>query len=879
MTLALQYIAQGPVSWTTALTRDSWLSALPRKEAEAEIEARAGPADGATWELRTVSSEGDGRTAVFLVEFPSGLETELILDLVDEGGWKIRDVRTFGERQPAAPVVAAGPAGKGKPSADGSGAKAVLAAAALVGVAVLGLAMAARRSRRGLALALAAGGAALVAVAAVLSLARGQAPPSSSAQSPPAPGVSAPAHRLGALREARVTTAGSNPEAIRSALAGLPNTGTARDVANLWRAEWALHERDLTRAGALLHLFSPEAPAPEVAILRARLAFLERRPADMARDYQTAKRLGPDNDGLSIEAAALLALMDDAESADRYILEAAHDGSRLAEVSYSQAEYWIREQRGLDAENWFKRAWQLRPVERADLFPQGVFWDLLRRPDLWSYLQLASAAEPTVTSPEIGKAAIAVPADVQARLCGAYLRFRRGAATVNVPGGAALAPIGTPVDDAGAWSRAEQERALASLPRLRDPGAAGAVLLQPQLRRQMEIAANALADRRRWQDLVALTDASADAVERLPSSLVVLRAEALRRVHREGDARAFLDKIVTSEPFARRSSPGDLFDLAQVLSSLGEFDRAIQCAEKGSAKLKVPVGRSLIQRIRMEHRLSASYATLDSEHFSIRYPRAHPESGSRKLAAVLEGERERLRRWIPLQSAAKTEVQLLWFDDFQRTFSDAVEIVGLFDGKIRLPFAGGESLDFSDPAIVSVVTHELAHAMISEITRDGAPHWFHEGLAQHVEMGPQDFNPIPLSESRGRFLSLPVVEGVLEGLPAPDLAETSYDEARWMLHYLEAAHGPGAIHRLLFAFRDGAGTADALKRLSYASVPAFEERFKQWCRLPGSNAWSTPVLRYLGDRPRSARLPAALDEDAHRMRAEDALTVPTPQPR
>ena len=55
--------------------------------------------------------------------------------------------------------------------------------------------------------------------------------------------------------------------------------------------------------------------------------------------------------------------------------------------------------------------------------------------------------------------------------------------------------------------------------------------------------------------------------------------------------------------------------------------------------------------------------------------------------------------------------------------------------------------------------------------------------------------------------------------------------------------GIPALHRLLDAFRDGATTPLALRKLVFPSVPTFE---------------------------------ASLDENAHRIRAEDAFTAPTP---
>ena len=55
---------------------------------------------------------------------------------------------------------------------------------------------------------------------------------------------------------------------------------------------------------------------------------------------------------------------------------------------------------------------------------------------------------------------------------------------------------------------------------------------------------------------------------------------------------------------------------------------------------------------------------------------------------------------------------------------------GLNDGRIRVPVQG---LDSVTPDLAHVLKHELAHSFISLKTRDHAPVWVQEGIAQWVE--------------------------------------------------------------------------------------------------------------------------------------------------
>src|SRR4051812_44929317 len=87
--LVAAYFQGGPVAWWEELAADAPLRRLGREAAMEEIGVRAGPADGATWQLLTPGPKLEPQTAVFGVEFASGLDETLVLHLVDQGGWKI----------------------------------------------------------------------------------------------------------------------------------------------------------------------------------------------------------------------------------------------------------------------------------------------------------------------------------------------------------------------------------------------------------------------------------------------------------------------------------------------------------------------------------------------------------------------------------------------------------------------------------------------------------------------------------------------------------------------------------------------------------------------------------------------------------------------
>ena len=92
-------------------------------------------------------------------------------------------------------------------------------------------------------------------------------------------------------------------------------------------------------------------------------------------------------------------------------------------------------------------------------------------------------------------------------LLGETLRIRHGETELRVPGGCDLAPAGTPSDPAGAWAESAREKP-AGPPAGPAQGRAHAGIARPARRcgKRTEDAAKALAERRRWPDLLALTD-------------------------------------------------------------------------------------------------------------------------------------------------------------------------------------------------------------------------------------------------------------------------------------------------------------------------------------------------------------------------------------
>jgi tetratricopeptide (TPR) repeat protein len=854
--LATEYLDRGPAAWWDHLARQSPLRRLGREAALAEIEVRAGSPAGAEWELEAAPEAVSSRGAVFTTTFPSGVDDSLVLGLVrEDGGWKIDSLRISAEpvEGKEAGEGAGQEAGREESSAAAPAARPLkvggaplalplwlLIVAGVAGALLLYVALM-NRERRVLARSLGLAGGAILAVAAVAAAAvllprvlpgeRG-GPAVGSASS----GV-AELRSLLPLRRALTQAAGAVPATAPPETRG---PGASGPVARLWWTQRLLGNMDLRGVDEMLKGFPSPGKAPLAELLRARAAFLRLEELPTAIAYQRAAAVGVAHEALLLESTQAFLLLGFDEHAKQFLQELAELGARQSGAWYSLAEVAVQEDRTREARDYFQAAWRIEPQPRAALFDEPPLAALLADFQIRELVRLADAEEPAVPCPEASRRAIAVPAAFEARLLGETLRLRQGEAELRVPGGCELSPPGTPSDPAGAWARERAEKLLARLPDLLQAARTPGALAQPAVRKRTEDAANALAERRRWADLVALTDSLSGAPESLPPQLVRLRATALRRTGRAPEALALLIRLAKGDTADRRNDPATLYELADLLAEQGSFDNAMKLVAKADAHLPFQASGDRLRELQMEKRLAASFQVFHSPHFEVRYPLPRGEEFAREAARVLEAERQRLQAWIPVASTSKVEVHLLPYEDFRLGYSPSMDVLGLFDGKIRVPL--GDVAKFR-PFVVAILTHELAHAMITEKTADQAPRWFQEGLAQHVEMVDEDVNPIAGYRDKGNLASFPLIEPAISSY-SPALIGIGYDESRWTLHYVETRYGKAGIQRLLDAYRAGKTTDEAISTALGVPVSRFNQELWDWGANQAPPVWKVPIVRY-----------------------------------
>ncbi|MEO6486821.1 MAG: tetratricopeptide repeat protein [Thermoanaerobaculia bacterium] len=812
--VVMRYFASGPTAVLEEMSDASPIRKLPKADALREIEARFGPRAKSRWSMDTAVPSIGATVAIFTMEFPSGLDDTVAFEMVESGGkWKVEGIRTSAEPVARKELLPRTRSPAGSPALRSSSWPApvslILPAALL---AVLGVAMGRRDSRIVLAIE------AVGVIAGIVVLIEPLIPRKQSAAALAAEtkGI-AEFVRIGELVDLRrKMAAGAGNVATPSA------KGRTNEVALLWTAALDLRHERYAQVRAKLEELPDTASYPMAELLRARLGYLEKKDIEAVAAYERAIDLGPGRDSLWLEAAEVLSILGFDERAEGYLDRTAASATRDPDVYYMLATIAGMQDQDKNAEKLLLAAWDMKPAERSQVVRTALLWRVIRQPKVAKTLALHNVSE----------AAFATQADrplppepgLTAEVSGAHLRLRAGEGEIDVPGGASIAPQGAVVLDAGAWRRRGEEQALLDFDAVRERATSAAAFADPSYRDRCLATVYALADRNRWQDILTLTSAFPPRDERVPLELMVMRGQALTRLEQPDELRRLVAGLLANPSFRRKKDPSSMQLIAELLASIDDHDPAIRLLEHAREQKDLQGMSFRIEQLVLERKLAGSYRVQKSKHFEVHYPEDTDAAGITRLTEILEKEQTRLTAaWFPGMQMRPVVVNVLWWQDFAR-YSGSPYIAGLFTNKIFLPLAG---VDNFMPPIVSIMTHELFHAMLADATKNLAPRWFHEAMASRVEMNEVAENGFQKYRD-DRYLSVSLLDAVANGSPDPDLIMEAYSLGESTVRYIEAKHGRGAITKMIAAFRNGADTEAAVRAGAGMTIGELDGAARAW---------------------------------------------------
>lgn len=808
--IVADHLDRGPGAIVELLAKDSPLALLGQADARAEIDARVGPSVGAWWELRTTTSEFAAHGAVFHVVFPSGLDDVVIFEMVqNDDRWLVQGLRTLAEMPPRKALTQVSTIAARDPGSLPSVSMlphvpltfwvAILLAPIL---ALVGAVLRTDSPRVSLTILLTAlvsfGASAAFVIGPQWLRSKGRSGPAASRSGVPFLEL----RQLAPLRHA-LATGVEKP---------VSSHGTElRDVATLWRAGALLGRVPSERTLSDIEGAKTLARSPLALLLGARVAARGTDSRSAFRNYRAIREIEPDHDTFWLEEAQVA---PDEETARRN----APRHSRDSHIYYEKFVDWLKLQDETAARRALQEAWRVRPLPRSSAV-SGAFGMLLRDPATAILVNVNTPDDQKTADFDLGSRPMRVPTRTLSVATGMLVRLSIGLSRIDIPGGAAIAPINTTVVSARDFQRGEQTAALRAVEGESSPSLASAAS-----QRTINAAAEALAEHNNWQRIVELTRAVRPDTDNISIELVIWRVQALIRTNHIDEARQLATGPAVKHATQREPDAGALLQIADLLASTGAWLEAIEVVRKASSVPNAPDVSGYLRRLELRRVLAASPPVLTTKHFEIHTSVGVPVTVPERVGELLEAELLRLLPRFKLAEFHPVRVNVIGWEEFSNDLTGSSHVVGFYDGEISIPF--GEVANFRG-SVVSILTHELTHAIVAQASGDNAPHWFQEGIASRMELVEKQDNIFRIHPTK-QFVALELLDPTLLGSIDPKAISEAYLIAQTFVRYLEDRHGPDSINRFIEAFRAGSSTEESIMAVTKQSISAIDHDFRAW---------------------------------------------------
>lgn len=348
-----------------------------------------------------------------------------------------------------------------------------------------------------------------------------------------------------------------------------------------------------------------------------------------------------------------------------------------------------------------------------------------------------------------------------------------------------------------------------------------------------------------------------------PDALFAVGA-ALAEARQYEPAAEYLRLAIARQP----SAPASLIELGLLMLQSGDDAEGLDTLRR-VAKLD-PFNRRARNSLTLLEELT-TYATLETDHFIVRYKPGVDEVMAREMLPHLEAIHAVVAGAFDHEPARKTTVELMpdhrWF---------AVRITGM-PAIHTIAAATGPVIAMEAPRIganhsgeydwVRVVRHEYVHTITLSRTRNRIPHWFTEAAAVQYELAPRDYDTCALLANalkRDELFDLREINVAFVRPKKPTDRAQAYAQGHWMYEYILERWGPRAPLDLMDLYAQGVREEDAFQRVLSIDGDAFLADFQQW-------AWEQ--VKAWGLAPKPSALALRLEAYAQRPHGREALSL------
>lgn len=232
---------------------------------------------------------------------------------------------------------------------------------------------------------------------------------------------------------------------------------------------------------------------------------------------------------------------------------------------------------------------------------------------------------------------------------------------------------------------------------------------------------------------------------------------------------------------------------SDLLESLGDFEKAYSLLNNALPKTDSsdPLYKVLQERkhqMSQKLKVSNSQEQLSSDYFNLRISKDVDRQFAFTVLSYLEDRLDFFTNSYGFQFPSTSIEVIIYLDKkFRAIYNHSPNWVdGLFDGRIRIPVSSNNLSSLSlDSKLKSVVTHELAHAVMSIQTKGKAiPTWVAEGLAQFFSCIESSCSTLTSHKSSEIFLSQQDFEGNFLSMEKQK-AQAAYKQSLYIINLLE----------------------------------------------------------------------------------------------
>lgn len=238
----------------------------------------------------------------------------------------------------------------------------------------------------------------------------------------------------------------------------------------------------------------------------------------------------------------------------------------------------------------------------------------------------------------------------------------------------------------------------------------------------------------------------------------------------------------------------------------------------------------------------ATYHTLESDHFIVRYKPGRDEVLAREMLPILEQVHARVcgdaRGGIRHEPDRKTLIELMpdhhWFS-VRITGMPRVHTMAASTGPVIAmePPAEGHGHVVGPYDWARVIQHEYTHTVTLSRTHNRIPHWFTEAAAVYLEDGPRPTPWIALltdTLKNDALFDLDEISIAFVRPKGPNDRQLAYAQGHWMYEFMIERFGDDAPLRLMDRYALGATQAEALSAEFNITREDFLAKFREWAR-------------------------------------------------